>query len=80
MAGATQLYFVESLEIEEYYEPDKEILLFDGYKDLSRIFEMYLDEPLAISKISKAAQERTLSEHTYMHRAEKILSTLYSLS
>lgn len=80
MAGATQLYFVESLEIEEYYEPDKEILLFDGYKDLSRIFEMYLDEPSAISEISKAAQKRTLSEHTYKHRARKILSKLCSLS
>lgn len=76
MAGATQLYFVESLEIEEYYEPDKEILLFDGYKDLSQIFERYLDDPLAIMNIAKAAQKRTIEEHTYMHRAKKILNTI----
>ena len=73
MAGSAQIYFVESLEIEEYYTDGEEILLADDVKDLERILERYLDAPQDIAAIGKAAQQRTLREHTYQHRASRIL-------
>jgi spore maturation protein CgeB len=78
MAGSLQLYFVESLEIQEYYEPEKEILLFDTPKDLKIIFEKYFDEPESIFDLARNAQNRTLNFHTYKHRAKTMLDTIYS--
>ncbi len=73
MAGSAQIYFVESLEIEDYYTDGKEILLADDVKDLQQILERYLDAPQEIAALGKAAQERTLRQHTYEHRARRIL-------
>lgn len=73
MAGATQLYFVESLEIEEYFKPDKEIVLFNSVKEFDQIIEKFNDSPSLFLSIGKAAQDRALAEHTYRHRAEKLL-------
>jgi len=76
MAGSAQVYFVESLEIEEYYSDGKEILLVDDVKDLEQILVHYLDAPQEIVAIGKAAQERTLQEHTYKHRVIHILEMI----
>ena len=73
MAGSAQIYIVESLEIEEYYEDGKEILLADDVKDIEQILERYLDAPRDVAAIGRAAQERTLREHTYTHRVRRIL-------
>ena len=76
MAGSAQIYFVESLEIEEYYSDGKEILLVDGAKDLEKILVRYLDAPQEIAAIGRSAQKRTLLEHTYKHRVSRILALL----
>lgn len=76
MAGSAQIYFVESLEIEEYYADGKEILLADDAKDLEQILERYMDAPQDIAAIGKAAQERSLQEHTYKHRVSRILALI----
>lgn len=76
MAGSAQIYFVESLEIEEYYSDGKEILLVDSAKDLEQILVNYLDAPQDIVEIGKAAQARTLQEHTYKHRVSHILEKI----
>jgi spore maturation protein CgeB len=76
MAGSSQIYFVESLEIEEYYSDGREILLVDGAEDLEQILDQYLDAPQEIAAIRKATQNRTLQEHTYEHRARQILAMI----
>ncbi|MBY7896586.1 glycosyltransferase [Vibrio fluvialis] len=78
MAGSVQLFFVESLEIEDYYKPDEEILLFDSYNDLSNIFERYMDDKDSIMKIAKKSQCKTLEFHMYKHRAKSMLDIIYS--
>lgn len=80
MAGAVQLYFVESLEIGDYYEDGKEILLFDSVRDLEDILLRYNDAPRELVDIARAAQDRTLREHTYRHRAASILETLETMN
>jgi len=76
MAGSAQIYFVESLEVEEYYADGKEILLVDDVKDLKQILVNYLDAPQDILAIGKAAQARTLQQHTYKHRVSHILEKI----
>lgn len=76
MAGTTQLYFVESLEIEDYYRPDTEIILFNSASEFARIMEEVFDGRRDISVIQAAAQTRTLNDHTYFARAKQLLTTI----
>lgn len=73
MAGVVQICFADSLEVSDYFEVGKEILLFDGPKDFKRQVELILDSPGLAKSIAIAAQYRALNEHTYHHRAKKIL-------
>ncbi|MGZ4990532.1 MAG: CgeB family protein [Methylobacter sp.] len=78
MAGTTQLYFVESLEIEDYYKPNTEILLFNSAAEFEQIIVSALDGRLNTSSIQEAAQVRTLNDHTYFSRAKQMLAILTS--
>lgn len=76
MAGTTQMYFVESLEIEDYYEPGKEIVLYDSVAEFERKLEALMADPGACTAIAAAAQARTLADHTYANRARGILDVV----
>lgn len=80
MAGTTQMYFVESLEIEDYYVPDKEIVLYNSVAEFERKLRALMDDVHACIGVAAAAQERTLRDHTYRNRAASILATVASLS
>jgi spore maturation protein CgeB len=73
MSGTTQMYFVESLEIEDYYVPDKEIVLYNSVAEFERKLRMLMDDLHACVGIAAAAQQRTLADHTYRNRAASIL-------
>ena len=73
MAGTVQLYFSDSLEIEDYFVPDQEILLFDSPSSFELQVERLLDQPDLAAKIALAAQKRALAEHTYKNRCTRLL-------
>jgi spore maturation protein CgeB len=75
LAGCVQLYFVTGLEIENYFEPDKEILLFDDPREVPEIIDSLLGDPDRALAIATAAQKRALRDHTYAARARRILQT-----
>jgi spore maturation protein CgeB len=80
MAGAIQCMFVEGLEILDYFDPEKgEIILFDSPEELRQQVESLRDDPVKSARYSAAAQWRALSEHTYKHRAERILELVTQL-
>jgi spore maturation protein CgeB len=74
MTGAVQLFFVgEGLEIIDYFEPGKEIVLFDSVGGFEEKVKELLGDSFRRKAIGEAAQKRCLQEHTYAHRLEKIL-------
>jgi spore maturation protein CgeB len=74
MSGATQFFFVgEGLEIVDYFEPGKEIVLFDSVHDFEEKVKELLGDPSRRKTIGEAAQKRCLQEHTYGHRLDRIL-------
>jgi spore maturation protein CgeB len=79
-AGTVQCFFVESLEIESYYEEGSEILLFDTPLELRRHVEMVLDDRPRAQAIATASRERTLRDHTYANRAARILEIFGGMS
>lgn len=76
MAGAAQMFFVEGLEIADYFEPDREIVLFDSVREFEQRLTELLDAPERAAAIGAAAQRRALAEHCYAHRARRILDTV----
>jgi spore maturation protein CgeB len=78
MAGCVQCYFVTGLEIEDYFEPDKEILLFDDPREIPEIIDSLLSDPERALDIAGASQRRALRDHTYQMRARKILEVCLS--
>ncbi len=75
MSGALQMFFVDSLEITDYYKPDEEIILFNNVRDFEEKVKTFINDPGKALRIRKAAQKRTLRDHTYKKRAETILKT-----
>lgn len=73
MAGAAQLFFVESLEIIDYYDPAKEIVLYNSGHEFSRLVDDLLASPEECGRIGQAAQTRTIRDHTYAVRAGTII-------
>ena len=79
MAGAVQLFFLESLEIFDYFEPGKEILTFDQPNEVVPLLDRLAGDPAYARGIAGAAQRRALADHTYAHRAGEILERLSAL-
>jgi spore maturation protein CgeB len=73
LAGTVQLYFAASLEIEDYFRPGSEILLFDDPRQIPELLTELSENPGRASAIAKAAQQRALRDHTYGRRAEFII-------
>jgi spore maturation protein CgeB len=76
MAGAAQLFVVESLEIIRYFTPRTEIILVDSVRDVPDIVrDLRRNEGFAID-IARAAQARALRDHCYANRARRIVEVL----
>jgi spore maturation protein CgeB len=80
MAGTIQFYFADSLEIEDYFVPNQEILLFDDPKTFERQLQRVVDDSIFAKNIAIAAQERALRDHTYEMRCRKLLQTCQLIS
>lgn len=74
LAGTVQFFFTETLEIENYFKPDEEIILFDDIKSFNeKLDRVYHDKEFSFN-IAKNSQSRALREHCYLHRLQKLLS------
>lgn len=73
MAGTVQCFFVESLEICEYFEFGAEIEPFDHPAQLAAIIRRVTEDPQGAEQTARAAQAKVLAHHTYAHRAAELL-------
>lgn len=62
--------------LRDYYEPNKEIVIFESLSDLVEKCNYYLENESERKKIAQAGLERTLREHTYEHRIKDIFTQL----
>ena len=63
-------------DIEKYYEPDKEIVLYRSYGELKEKIRYYIAHETERKKIAEAARARTLRDHTYRKRFEEIFKAI----
>jgi spore maturation protein CgeB len=62
--------------IDQYYIPDKEIVLFRNFDELVGKISFYLHHEEERESIRLAGQRRTLNDHTYEKRFRQILASM----
>jgi hypothetical protein len=75
MAGATIVSNpVDGLE--RWFEPGRELLVVQDADEATGTYRELLGDPGAAEELGRRARERALDEHTYAHRARRLLGLL----
>ncbi len=72
MAGATVVSNPHE-GIERWFEPGKELLVVESTQEAVAAYEELLGDTGRADDLGRAARERALDEHTYVHRARQLL-------
>ena len=62
--------------IERWFEPGRELLVVSNAEEATAAYQELLDDPGRAEEMGRAARERALDEHTYLHRARRLLDLL----
>jgi spore maturation protein CgeB len=62
--------------IEEYYEPEREIVVYDDAAEIPGLCRSLLDDDARRERIREAGYRRTIAEHTYRHRFNKLFEQM----
>ena len=62
--------------IERWFEPGRELLVVENADEATAAYRELLDDPGQAEEMGRAARERALDEHTYLHRARRLLDLL----
>jgi spore maturation protein CgeB len=62
--------------IERWFEPGRELLVVGSADEATAAYQALLDDPGRAEELGRAARERALDEHTYLHRARRLLDLL----
>lgn len=74
--GVGAVQFIDRRDVSTYYEPGREVLVFENDDELLEHARRVLARPDDFAAMRVNAQERTLAQHTLVHRA-KVLETLW---
>ncbi len=75
LAGAVQFFHEDTYEIRDYFTPEQ-VPCFSTVADFEALLRRYLSDGAARDSTAVAAQSRALAEHTYAHRAQRLLDIL----
>jgi spore maturation protein CgeB len=59
--------------IERWFEPGSELLVVHDAAEAVTAYRELLDDPAQAEELGRRARERVLDEHTYRHRARRLL-------
>jgi glycosyl transferase family 1 len=75
MSGAT-IVSNPHAGIDRWFEPGRELLVVSNADEATAAYKELLDDPGRAEEMGRAARERALDEHTYLHRARRLLELL----
>ena len=64
------------LGIEQWFEPGSELLVVESAGEAVDAYTNLLDDPAQAVELGRRARERVLDEHTYRHRARRVLDLI----
>ncbi len=59
--------------IDRWFEPGRELLVVSSAEEAVAAYRQLLDDPAQAEELGRLARERVLDEHTYVHRARRLL-------
>jgi spore maturation protein CgeB len=59
--------------IERWFEPGSEVIVVADADEAAAAYRTLLDDPAQLEELGRRARERVLDEHTYRHRARRLL-------
>jgi glycosyltransferase involved in cell wall biosynthesis len=62
--------------IERWFEPGSEVLVVHDTDEAVAAYRQLLDDPAQAEEMGRRARERVLDEHTYRHRAQRLLELI----
>ena len=62
--------------IERWFEPGSELIVVDDADEAVEAYRDLLDDPAQAEELGRRARERVLDEHTYRHRARRLLELI----
>jgi glycosyltransferase involved in cell wall biosynthesis len=62
--------------IERWFEPGRELLVVENADQATDAYAQLLDDPAQAEEMGRSARERALDEHTYLHRARRLIGLL----
>ena len=63
-------------ELEHYFEPGQEVLVYDSPEEAAALATYYSRRPGAADTLIASAQRRIAAQHTYAHRLQKMLQIM----
>ncbi len=77
LAGAVQFFHEDTYEIRRYFTLE-ELPCFSTVSDFAPLLRLFLTDPARRHATAAAAQRRALAEHTYAHRAQRMIDILHA--
>ena len=62
--------------IERWFEPGSELIVVNDADEATQAYSNLLDDPAQAEELGRRARERVLDEHTYRHRARRLLDLI----
>jgi Glycosyl transferases group 1 len=62
--------------VERWFEPGRELVVVSSAAEAVETYRELLDDPAAAEAMGARARERVLDEHTYVHRARRLLGLI----
>jgi len=62
--------------IERWFEPGRELLVVSNADEAADAYRELLEDTARAEELGRAARERALDEHTYLHRARQLLELI----
>jgi spore maturation protein CgeB len=63
--------------LHEMFEPGKEVVVYRTSEECAQMIQYYLEHDKERQAIAHGGQQRTLSEHTYYHRMQELVSIVH---
>lgn len=70
--GMNGLQLIDRPDVEEFYDVGKEVLLYQSNDELVELCQRVISDPQWSESIREAGRKRSLAEHTFFHRAQKM--------
>lgn len=75
-SGVGGVQIIDRSDVDEFYEPGKEVLVYESEDHLIDLCSRISRGALATTSLRNAAQKRTFAEHTFDHRIRVLLEHL----